>query len=259
MGFIMISYVIPTLGTRPDSLKKLVFSLLEAKSVEKIFIVGPIEIEGSIEIYEPRIQFLKEHSTGAPSAINQGLNQVESKYWNWIGDDDFVNGIDLDEFFLKKAPLHENNFYYSNIRYMDNQGNFLMWNKPRTIAQKMIFFGPNLIPQPTCIFPTRASVSIGGLSQEYHLAFDQDFICRLLLQGEAEYVSHNFASYTWHGDSLTQKNRFSSFKESFQIRIKYAYNWRSRLLVRVLYIPTIGLVLVTDFIFRKINSNRSNV
>jgi hypothetical protein len=254
----MISYVIPTLGTRPDSLKKLIFSLLKAKSVEKIFIIGPIEIESKIEIHEPRIQFLKELSKGAPSAINQGLNQVESKYWNWIGDDDFVSGIDLDAFFLKNIPLTGENLYYSNIKYVDNQGNFLMWNKPRKIAQKIIFFGPNLIPQPTCIFPTRISVLIGGLSEKYHLAFDQDFICRLLFQVEARYVSYNFASYTWHGDSLTQKNRFLSFEESFQIRMQYANNWRNKLLIRILYLPTIGLILVTDLIFRKVKGNHSN-
>ena len=254
----MISYVIPTLGTRPDSLKKLIFSLLGAKSVEKILVVGPIEIESKIEVHEPRIHFLKELAKGAPSAINQGLNQVESKYWNWIGDDDFVNGVELDKFFLRDIPLSGDNLYYSNIKYVDTQGNFLMWNKPRKIAQKMIFFGPNLIPQPTCIFPTRTSVSIGGLSQKYHLAFDQDFICRLLLQSEAKYVSHNFASYTWHGDSLTQKNRFLSFKESFQIRMQFAHNWRNRLLIRILYLPTIGLILVTDFFFRKMKANRSN-
>lgn len=255
----MISYVIPTLGTRPDSLNKLIASLLEAKCVEKIVIVGPSEIETRVEIHESRIQFLKEHSIGAPSAINQGLSKVKSQYWNWIGDDDFINGIDLDDFFFKKIPLHEKKMYYSNIKYVDSQGNLLMWNKPRTIAKRMIFFGPNLIPQPTCIFPTRASVSIGGLSQEYHLAFDQDFICRLLLQGEAKYVSHNFASYTWHGNSLTQRNRALSLKESFQIRMKYALNWKSRMLIRILYLPTIGLVLLSDIIFRKINGNGCNV
>jgi hypothetical protein len=255
----MISYVIPTLGTRPIALNKLIRSLLKSNFVEKIVVVGPIDVEETIKIYESRIQFVKEHSNGAPAAINQGLNEIESKFWNWIGDDDFIDGSNLDEFFLTKKPISSHNFYYTNIKYVDIHGNFLMWNNPKNIARKLIYFGPNLIPQPTCLFPTLTSVSIGGISQEYHFAFDQDFICRLLLHCKAEYVSHNFASYTWHGNSLTQKHRFLSLKESYQIRKKYSINWLNRIIVKALYLPTVLVVLLADFIFGVIIRKRHNV
>jgi hypothetical protein len=255
----MISYVIPTLGTRPDSLNRLIKSLLQAKSVEKIVIVGPSVVVEEIEFQEDRIQFLLEVSKGPVSAINQGLVSINSKYWNWIGDDDYINGSDLDEFFSKKLAFSGDDLYYSNIRYEDKQGNLLMYNNPKTIAKKIIFFGPNLIPQPTCIFPTLTSKSIGGISEKYQLAFDQDFICQLLRRCNAQYVSHNFASYTWHRNSLTQKHRFLSIRESYQIRKKYSLSNKKKLLVIVFYFPTVGIILATDLLLGKLIGWRRHV
>jgi len=253
-----IGIVIPTLGTRPAYLNGLLISISKLSIPVKVVVVCP-NIESLLlpEVPELNLNITKinDDGIGLAAAINKGFDYLNTPYWNWIGDDDEVvsEGLELILKYLEMNP--HKSFGWGKCTYIDELSNSLATNKIGSFSSKIISFGPNFFPQPSCLFRSDITKQIGALDTSIKYAFDQDFIMRLLLLGPGAFISEISSKYRWHSDTLTSKNVFSSFIESFSIRMKYASKRGiSILLLNIILLPFIFLVLQFSRAFFRLTS-----
>jgi GT2 family glycosyltransferase len=96
-------------------------------------------------------------------------------------------------------------------------------NKSGKLASKILSFGPDLIPQPGALFSLKLFQELGGLDSKYRYAFDYDLFLKLKKKGDPIFVNRTQASFRWHSDSLSVKDRKKSVIEAFRVR----QSWRS--------------------------------
>lgn len=246
-----ITYIVPTLLQNLELLDKCLHSITSIKEVNKIIVVVPEKTTNKqtyrVSFCDERILIVREKdSKGLAAAINLGITYVETNYWNWLGDDDQIIGECILEL-LKTAPKEfDGVFLYGDCRYSDQKEKYLGLNKVGKIAMSIIGFGPNLIPQPSCIFPRTIEGERIFLDTQYSFAFDQELIQRILKLGSGNYKPGVNSIYRWDSKTLTMRNRKDSLRESLMIRLRYAGTFSRKILVVFLYPLTVLLVKSAD-------------
>lgn len=246
-----ITYIVPTLLQNLELLDKCLHSITSMKEVNKIIIVVPENArdnQTSRALFsDERILIVREkNSNGLAAAINLGISHVETNFWNWLGDDDQIIGESMLEL-LETAPKEfDGVFLYGDCRYVDQKEKYLALNKVGKIAMSVIGFGPNLIPQPSCLFPRTIAGERIFLDTQYALAFDQELIQRILKLGSGHYKSGVNSIYRWDSKTLTMRNRKDSLRESFIIRLRYSSNFFRKIFVVFFYPLTVLLVKSAD-------------
>jgi hypothetical protein len=217
-----ITFVIPTLGERPDLLAK---SVAAASRVADalVILVGPRKVEPSLsKLYARNVKFIDdEGATGAAEAINIALRFLpsDSEFFTWIGDDDEVipGQIEFSIARLRSEPSMVAT--YGNVEYVDSSGRQIRMHRPPRKPKFSLNFGPQRIAQPGMVFRTSLISSIGSLRPTLKCAWDQDFITRAFDQGPLLYVDRLVAKYAWHEGALTSEHLGLSMVESAEIRI----------------------------------------
>jgi hypothetical protein len=249
--------IIPTLGERINELEESFKTISSSELKCQIIIVTPNDqVEKLSELAErliPRFQVsmvVENENSSLPKAINQALALVQTNYWNWAGDDDKVHLVEVNKMIEIMSLNDSYALGVGSCRYFTSNSSKYLDNKIGNFAAFVIFWGPNLIPQPSVVFRTKLVQSIGGIDSNYLLAFDQDLITRCLKLGKI--LVHNKVSseYRWSSDTLTSKNRLASLKESHQIRLKYAESGWQMLGLNILY-PLVALIVrLSDLVFK---------
>ena len=247
-----IGLIIPTLGERPEYSIQLVESIQDYQDIFEVFIVCPSEKTGQvISIFESldSAKFIELDQVGLAQAIRAALPQMTADFWNWIGDDDLI----VPSGYLKMLEIMRYNenlvLSYSNCEYIDYRDRHIAINKPGLLGIKLVYWGPNLISQPSCLFRKITTMKLDLPSARFKFAFDQELIMSLAQIGSATYVNCLSSKYRWHDVSLTSKNRIQSARESLTIRLEFASNKFSKLLVRILFLPTLLILTVSRFLF----------
>ena len=214
-----IGIVVPTLGTRPDSLRKCLESIrLAGKS--HINLVAPSDFDSAPLVSAGLVdQVTEDPKSGLPDAINAGMKTLPEriKLANWLGDDDILKPRTLDtlaaEFSEPSVVL-----VYGHCDYIDDNGE-KMWSSPTgQFAAQILRFGPDLIPQPGALFRKEAFEKVGGLSADFGWAFDFDLLIKLSKVGKLKFVPVTVSGFRWHSDSLTVKDRWKSVGEASKVR-----------------------------------------
>jgi hypothetical protein len=254
--------IIPTLCERPSQLEFLLNVLGESKYTCKIIVVSNRanhdELQVQLRKFCPNFSSTlvpEKENAGLAHAINLGLEVLETKYWNWIGDDDVLELNAVANLIEKLEGNRMYSFAYGSSLYFDSTGSLQMLNRSGKFAQQLIFLGPNLIPQPSCVFRAEILGTEKFLNTAYKFAFDQDFIQRLLVASKALFVPIVVSKYRWSRNTLTSKNRESSIIESLSIRRKHARNLAEAIIVIILAPLSRFVVLASDSYF-KARSNR---
>jgi len=249
-----VTIIVPTKAERMDYLQEQFLEFSKSKLKLKILIVCSLDARIMIQRILPLnfdVKFVLDPGLGVVHAINEALAEVDTKYWNWCGDDDLLNlaGVAAIEDAL------DNNlkfvFGFGKCEYIDKKSKVIHVNKYGRIAEKLIKVGPNLIPQPAALFRTEVTNLIGGLNPKYQCAFDQDFIQRLSLYGKFKFIDKTVARYRWHGNSLTSINRVLSLRESYEIRKEFADSLHIKMVVRLAKYPTYGIVSIASWLFSR--------
>jgi GT2 family glycosyltransferase len=215
-----VAVIVPTLGTRDNFLRESLRSIREAGDAY-IVVVAPPSFSTSQALAEFAVdQFVVDPGHGLVHAINRALLELPSDiaYVNWLGDDDLLapSSIAISEAVLETKP--KVSFTYGQCKYIDDQGRTLGTNKSGIWASKLIFFGPDLIPQPGALIRKSDLTKIGNLDTGLTHAFDMDMFIKLLKNGEGFYINSWLASFRWHNDSLSVKTRKKSVLEASKIR-----------------------------------------
>ena len=203
------------------------------------------------------IIWVEDKGVGIAPAINLALPLVTTEFWNWCGDDDY---IDCSKLRLFEKVLTENpefSFVYGNCNYVSDNSKILAVNKPKQISSSLVKYSLNLIPQPSVLFRKSVYQKIGGLNENLKYAFDQDYYMRNFIFGKAKYIDENLSSYTWHKNTQTNLHRTESLQESYLIRISYSKNHLKKLFIAFLKYPTYLIVRSSMKYFSL--KNKSNV
>lgn len=207
--------VVPTLGTRPDFLRQCLTSIAEQDVAADIVIVAP----DKPEIHEIAKRFGASHLTdpgSQASAINLGVASAKDhhEFVNWIGDDDLLEPGSLR---ATTAALDANRqavVAYGACRYIDENDAELWISRAGPWANRILKWGPDLIPQPGMLVRTSAWHTAGGVDESFRFAFDLDLLLKLQQQGALIDVGQVVSSFRWHADSLTVGDRTTSLDES---------------------------------------------
>lgn len=263
-----VGLVIPTLGTRDSSLRQSLSSLVLAGN-SFVSIVVP----RANNLSESHLSFLVRHRVehsiieecgelSLSGAINLGLRSFPENvaFMGWLGDDDLLEpgALDLARQTLESDP--DVVMVYGDCRYIDKDGNELFINRAGEKARRLLGYGPQLIPQPGALWRRDAFEAVGGLSADFDLAFDYDLFMKLKRHGKISYIPQTLASFRWHPDSLSVKQRWKSALEASRVRIRH-HRGPERLLILLepmnILATWVAGKLVTRFRLRPNQSNQS--
>ena len=208
------------MGTRPDLLRESLASIGLAGGA-LIHIVAPASARiDSILDPDSYNALVADPGKGLSAAIDAGLRSFpkDIEYVNWIGDDDLLieNSLNHTAGLLASSP--DTVLVYGGCEYIDVDGNQLWMNNSGSFARYLMKFGPQLIPQPGCLFKKYAYDKIGGLDHQYKWAFDLDLFIRLSRVGDFHFTPRTLAKFRWHEGSLSVGGRQKSVEEASQIR-----------------------------------------
>jgi hypothetical protein len=244
--------IIPTLGIRKENL----LSLLESyccyeKKIMVILVIPENNINKITEVISnyQDILIIKDKGIGLAAAINLAIPKVNTKFWNWCGDDDFINISKLEPIIDFLSENSDYSFAYGNCVYVSHRKKTIAINRPNKFSSNLLRYTVNLIPQPSVLFRLDNYYKVGGLEETLKFAFDQEYYERNLVLGKACYFNSNLSQYMWHKDTLTNQNRLSSLRESYLIRKKYSKSRISKIMILILKYPTYAIVLFSSSFF----------
>jgi hypothetical protein len=217
-----VGIVVPTLGSRPDFLLQSL-QAIQASGDTHVCVVCPAQVDLSEYFKSGLIDSrIDDVGVGLAHAINLGLRSLPEaiSMVGWIGDDDLLEPGMLKET-SELLSTGKVDFIWGQCRYIDAENRELWLNRSGTWAKYLIRFGPNLIPQPGSLFSRKAFNAIGGLSEEFSWAFDQDFFTKLFKEYRSQYIPKVVSSFRWHEGSLSAGARSGSVRESSLIRIRH--------------------------------------
>lgn len=206
---------VPTLGTRPEYLEKCLTSITTQDVPADIMIVSP----DRPDMREIAARFNATHLTDPGSqtkAINLGVGaaQPHHEFVNWLGDDDLLEPGSLTAVTAALDLNPKAVVAYGACRYIDENDAELWISKAGPWADRILKWGPDLIPQPGMLVRTTAWHQVGGLDESFRFAFDLDLLLKLQKLGQLIDVGQVVSSFRWHADSLTVGDRSENLRES---------------------------------------------
>jgi len=216
--------VIPTLGTRLDTLRESLDSVCAQDGVDvHLVVVVPSEADeartiasrfGATLVNDPR--------RGLSAAVNAGIAARRGEtYYAWLGDDDLLvpGGLRTLSGMLDAAPSAV--VAYGGCRYIDDRGRTVTVSRAGGLATMVLPWGPNLLPQPASLSRVEALVAAGPYDESLRYAMDLDMWLRLRRMGPFLWTKEDVAAFRWHADSLTVSNRDLSLRETDDIKRRY--------------------------------------
>lgn len=207
--------IVPTLGRRPDYLEKCLASISGQSVAADIIIVAPISPELESLASKHDAQLIADPGSQT-SAINLAATMVtpHHEFINWLGDDDLLEPGSLA---LTTGALDANPdavVAYGACRYINENDAELWVNQAGPWANRILKWGPDLIPQPGMLVRTSAWQQVGGVDESFRFAFDLDLLLKLQMIGRLIDVGQVVSSFRWHADSLTVGDRSENLRES---------------------------------------------
>lgn len=217
--------VVPTLGLRPEMLVKSLDSVAR-QDVEglDLVVVGPEGMHLEMQAAHYGGRFVADPRRGGLSgALNAGLAAARpgTQYFTWLGDDDVLTDGSLRYAAAALDEHPEAAMVFGWCDYVDVDDRVIFRNRAGRLAAWMIGWGPNLIPQPGCLFRLEDVVAVGGMDESVRLAMDLDLYLRLRQRGRLLAVPKTLANFRWHAGSATVSGESLSTEESDQLRMRY--------------------------------------
>lgn len=221
--------VIPTIFSRMEYLPQAARSIREAGDVF-ILLSSPAPTAEQQMLVDELIStgIVNQHLIETPdiplgSKIDEALRSLPEscEYIGWLGDDDLLAKDSIADLVQLLDEKPNAAMVYGGIDYIDKDGRVLFTNPSSQFHEKLLRFGPQLIPQPGALWRRSSFKGAGGITGEFNLAFDFDFFLRLAGTGRLIHVPHTLAQFRWHPDSLSVKRRWVSVSEASKVRRKH--------------------------------------
>jgi GT2 family glycosyltransferase len=216
--------VIPTLGERPDLLRRSISSIRNQRVDVDLVLVAPTGTTIEKLAGEVGARFVADPGTGGlAGALNAGLRAgaTETSYFGWLGDDDLLEPDSLSAAVdcLDRHP--EAVMVFGWCDYIDLQDRVVFRSRAGRIAAHIVAWGPNLVPQPGSLMRYDDVMAVGGLDESLRLALDLDLFLRLRRRGSLMALPQTLAAFRWHPGSMTVQAESASMNESDRVRQRY--------------------------------------
>lgn len=222
--------VVPTLGQRTDYLAQTLQSIREQPLSVDITVVCPASAQEAASVARAAGATVIDDPGSLPGAINLGIASAsDHEFVTWLGDDDLLEPESLPGTVaaLDREPAAV--LAYGWCRYIDPDGRQLWINKTGKLAEAVLAWGPQLIPQPGMLVRLKAWSEVGGLDESLTLAFDFDLILKLRKVGALTCVNRPVSAFRWHPQSLTVSSRSRNLDESELVKRRYLQPWQQRI------------------------------
>jgi hypothetical protein len=214
-----VGVVVPTLGTRPNFLRKCLESIRAAGECH-IAIVRPVDTDLGEDVEKLADSFVDDPGSGLAAAINAGISALPRGvlFSTWLGDDDRLTagslGVSANAIDAQQAAA-----VFGQCRYIDADGRQVWLNRSGRWTVPLLLVGPQLVPQPGSLFRRSDFERIGGLNENLKWAFDLDMFLKLRkMPGGLVFVKTPLAEFRWHADSLSVGSRKGSVTEASRVR-----------------------------------------
>lgn len=215
--------MIPTLGQRLDFLQQTLASIRDQSVSADITVVTPASATQARSLAAKGGCSILDDPGSLPAAINLGVASAlpHHRFINWLGDDDLLTP---DSLTYTTGALNANSdsvVAFGSCRYIDDTGAELWVSKAGKWADRILSWGPDLIPQPGMLIRMEAWHEVGGLDHTLSHAFDLDLLLKLRKIGSFSSIPQVVSCFRWHPDSLTVSDRTKSLDESEMIKRRY--------------------------------------
>lgn len=215
--------VVPTLGRRLDFLEQTLDSIAGQDVPADVVMVTPA---AAVEARQLGARFgarIVDDPGSLPAAVNVGVGCAEPghEFVNWIGDDDLLapGSLAATTGALRADPAVV--LAYGACQYIDDDNRPLWVSRAGRWAQRILAWGPDLIPQPGMLGRIDEWQRVGGVDETLRFAFDLDLLLKLRRCGTFVDVGQVVSSFRWHPDSLTVSDRTASLDESEAVKRRY--------------------------------------
>lgn len=221
--------VLPTLGSRPELLERSLRSV-DSQRIDVNLTLVMVVPSGKRAARALGRQFgahiVSDPGRGMSAAINEGLAQrTTERFYIWIGDDDQFRpgGLHVLKNILDKNPSSV--VAYGACDYVDDAGRVLWVSRAGGMAQRILGFGPNLIPHLSAMMNLDALNRIGGYDETLRYAMDLDVLLRMKVLGPFSSTKTVTSAFGWQPQSLTVDNRSASTCEAREVKRRYLSPW----------------------------------
>lgn len=218
-----VALVIPTLGTRVDYLEQTLESVTSQGVAVELVMVCP-EAASAARALGDRFGARWLADPGSlPAAINVGMAHVDDQvtYVSWLGDDDLLEPGSLHATVTALDSHPDAVLAYGACRYIDGKGRELWVSAAGKWADRVLTWGPQLIPQPGMLVRHDAWRAVDGVDESFRFAFDFDLLLKLRAQGMFIALPDVVSAFRWHADSLTVSDRSTNLDESERAKRRY--------------------------------------
>lgn len=215
--------VVPTLGQRLDYLQQTLDSVTSQDEPADIVVVTPRDAVQARELAAACGAMVVDDPGSLPAAVNAGVGTAHEghEFVNWIGDDDLLSPGSLAATTRALRADRGCVVAYGACAYIDDDGRHLWTSQAGRWAQRILPWGPDLIPQPGMLVRLDAWRAVGGVDASLRFAFDLDLLLKLRRHGGFVDVGRVVSSFRWHPDSLTVSDRSTSLDESEAVKRRY--------------------------------------
>ena len=219
-----ILVVVPTLGERPETLGESLASVQAQQGVTtRLVVVVPDAAEDARRTaQEHGATVVSDPRRGLSAAVNAGIAARDGEeFYAWLGDDDLLTpgGLATLSAMLRQDP--DAVVAYGACTYIDEQARIIGVSRAGSLAHRILWWGPDLVPQPASLTRLDALVSAGEYDESLRFAMDLDMFLRLKRRGTFVATRREVAAFRWHADSLTVSNRSLSLAESEKVKRRH--------------------------------------
>lgn len=207
--------VVPTLGDRLAYLEQCLASVAAQDMAADILVVAPPR-DDVLKLADRFGARMLPDPGGLPAAINAGVAAAKDhhEFVNWIGDDDLLEPGSLAATTAMLDSNPEAVVAYGACRYIDGDGLELWVSRAGRWADRILAWGPDLIPQPGMLVRRSAWARVAGVDESFRFAFDLDLLLKLRRVGRLVDTGTVVSCFRWHADSLTVGDRTANLAES---------------------------------------------
>ena len=244
--------VLPTLGRRPEYLKKTLATLAAQSPIQfDLVMVFPLKSKETVALAKQYNATMIDDPGGMSAAVNAGIAAAKPwhKYISWIGDDDYLTKESLATSVqaLENDPKAVVAFGYCD--YMTSTDKYIFTSKAGRLAPWIMRWGPNLIPMPGLLMRKSALDIAGEFDTNNLWSMDLDMLIRLRKIGHFVNTKKTLATFRWHETSQTVANRPKLIKEVSQVQRRHMHT----ILQKIAPLWEIPVKIATIFAVKKVN------
>jgi glycosyltransferase involved in cell wall biosynthesis len=218
-----VGFVVPTLGSRIESLERCLKSIKSQAVPTFVVVVSPVSDlitnlpSGLVDLN------LGQEAGGLAAAVNLGEVHLppEIEFFGWLGDDDFLAPNSVGMALEKLSSEGRYSATVGRIVIIDELGEQIGTYSPNRTRMRFPLVIPNPYPQPGSFFRRSDFRQVGRLLSDLKFAMDLDIFLKLRQVGDIGLVEQTVAFYTWSEGTLSFENSHSADREAIAVRVTH--------------------------------------